>query len=311
MVIGRKTIKFLEFLGDAVLEYLSTRSFIENFCLVNSSNQMKISNFKTVGILSNKRSFQVCNDNLASYEDKLGLWNYLISSENNTLKKRYDKKIKKGDLIESVLGAVAVDSNYNFEVITQVYNKIVPESSVKESELNVKELVNKEFENLEKPFYLNYSINGVCRCWCFSKVYNLLFCEEDKDDETAKAKADMILLDAIKRPDSEPVSRKKTFEFNSITFLNLLQARKKIPSIKYEIDLIESGNTSKWKVFAYIGDGKLFGNGLSTDKGKARKKAGKELLLKIYEKSRTFDLISAGEIRGKGLLKYILSKYRI
>lgn len=112
--------QILEFLGDSVLSVAVSKILCEKFCSKDCFNQL-ISE-ETEGSLSVKKTAFVKNNTLAICSKTLGLDDFLDCSNKFA---KSDKKDKKGDLIESILGAVAVDCDWNLEILTSIVKKLV------------------------------------------------------------------------------------------------------------------------------------------------------------------------------------------
>lgn len=87
----------LEFLGDAVLELISSEYLFNRF------PDMK------EGELSKRRASLVCEKTLASCADRIGLGNFILLGKGEFLQKGYLKPSVLCDCVESVLGAIYID----------------------------------------------------------------------------------------------------------------------------------------------------------------------------------------------------------
>ncbi|WP_294428560.1 ribonuclease III domain-containing protein [uncultured Treponema sp.] len=112
--------QILEFIGDAVLGVAVVKNLASEFCYVDASGQFVSS--VTEGNLSEEKTRLVKNEKLAHCSNVLEFDSYLERAHAYFL---HDRKNKKGDLIESVLGAVAIDSKWNMEVLSRVASELL------------------------------------------------------------------------------------------------------------------------------------------------------------------------------------------
>lgn len=119
----------MEFYGDKVLSFILVKEFAE--CL----GQVHTGQFftpETEGTLTSRLVEFVKNSNLIQCIEKSGLYNYVKKSENDPLSGK-----AKGDLFEAILGAVAIDSNWNINQLTNVVDAILnPKETLKNQKVN-------------------------------------------------------------------------------------------------------------------------------------------------------------------------------
>lgn len=116
---GAADNEVLEFYGDRVLDFIVIKEFYNQFGTINSKREFVSS--KTVGELCKKDIELVKNANLAEHISSLGFTKYIQvagQKEKSCLKNR-------ADLFEAILGAVAVDSNWNLDSIENVYQSMM------------------------------------------------------------------------------------------------------------------------------------------------------------------------------------------
>lgn len=109
----------LEFLGDRVLDYAVIKDMYERFGRFNNQNEFYSE--KSVNELSKLDSELIKNSNLAEQIDYKGLKKYLQVSYKSERKNMKNK----ADLFEAILGAVAIDSNWDVSVILNVYRSMI------------------------------------------------------------------------------------------------------------------------------------------------------------------------------------------
>lgn len=109
----------LEFFGDRVLDYALIKDMCDCFGKINNQNEFYSD--KSVNELSKLDNELIKNSNLAEQIDYKGLKKYL--QVNNKSERKNMKN--KADLFEAILGAVAIDSNWDISVILNVYHSLI------------------------------------------------------------------------------------------------------------------------------------------------------------------------------------------
>jgi len=101
----------LEFLGDAVVEYVVTKEMAKYCGKVNKDH--KYESRLEEGELTSLRQKMVEDETLAKRIDELGLNDYLIMGQGD-IKNHANQVTKvKGSLLEAIVGAVAIDSGFD------------------------------------------------------------------------------------------------------------------------------------------------------------------------------------------------------
>ena len=95
----------LEFLGDAILEYLVSLYLFETY---PSKNE---------GSLSKMRANLVSAETLSAIIDDLGLINYVKVGSGNASENILKSEDVKCDIFEAIVGAIHLDSNKNIDVV--------------------------------------------------------------------------------------------------------------------------------------------------------------------------------------------------
>ena len=111
--------EILEFYGDRILDFIVTREFYNQYGSINSNYELVSS--KTVGELSKYNIDLVRNTTLAQQMINLNFAN-LIRVRHS--KERQSLKFQ-ADLFEAILGAVALDSNWNLDSLETVYKNMM------------------------------------------------------------------------------------------------------------------------------------------------------------------------------------------
>ena len=113
---GGENNEVLEFIGDEVLDYTITLILLKSCGGVDEKGEY--SSMKNESSLTDTKKSMVQGKTLANCIDNLHLHKYLLLGKGDIKQKVYDKDSVKEDLFEAIIGAIAVDSNYNQELIT-------------------------------------------------------------------------------------------------------------------------------------------------------------------------------------------------
>ena len=115
----------MEFVGDSVLNTVMTREIVEQLMLVNleQTEAPFIASRKDydVGVLSKTRSKYVSKEYLASRAVELGLDQFILygSGEESA------ESSCEGMMMKALIGAVAIDSGWNWRAIKEVVAKLL------------------------------------------------------------------------------------------------------------------------------------------------------------------------------------------
>ena len=125
---GGENNEVLEFIGDRVLDYIVTVRFTEEYGKIQKSQVGKrdwvnafVCEFNE-GELTEKKSRLVEKKNLAKRMKTLGFSEYLLMSKGDIKNDLKQSAPVMEDLFEALIGAIAVDSNFNIEKIRDVIN---------------------------------------------------------------------------------------------------------------------------------------------------------------------------------------------
>lgn len=113
----------LEFIGDSVLSLCTVRNLCNESGDFNKYNQFVST--KDEGQLTEKRKLLVNKNNLAECMDNLGFAQFLLlgkPDENNNVRNKVGTK---EDTFEAVLGAVALDCNFDIATLNRVCNTML------------------------------------------------------------------------------------------------------------------------------------------------------------------------------------------
>lgn len=115
---GGENNEVLEFIGDKVLDLIVIKVMMERFGRFTSNKEF--CEFKTKyseGEFTKIKKELVEGKMLAHCIDRLGLHNYLIMGKGDCKNNVHNEDSVKEDLFESIIGAIAIDSNWNIDAI--------------------------------------------------------------------------------------------------------------------------------------------------------------------------------------------------
>lgn len=120
---GGENNEVLEFVGDRVLDfyvtkilmdrYGYTKSQLDDFDSEESDDEFVVDTYTNEGSLSNIKKKLVNKKMLAHRIDKLGFKEYLFMGNGDIQQHKENEESVKEDLFEAILGAIAIDSNWN------------------------------------------------------------------------------------------------------------------------------------------------------------------------------------------------------
>ena len=113
----------LEFYGDKALEIIVMKKLSEYFGEKTQNGKYRSS--KTEGELTEIKKKLVCKKMLSSRIDFFGFEKFLLMGKGDISQNAQNQESVKEDLFESIIGAVAIDSRWDFEEIENVVDKLL------------------------------------------------------------------------------------------------------------------------------------------------------------------------------------------
>ncbi len=113
----------LEFYGDRAVEIVITKAMCERYGYINGEGAYF--SHKDEGELTQIKTDLVCGKAFALRADKLDLENYLILGNGDAAQNVRDKPSVQEDLLEALVGAIAVDSSWDSAVLTRVVERLL------------------------------------------------------------------------------------------------------------------------------------------------------------------------------------------
>lgn len=131
----------LEFLGDKILSFILAKEFSERFGELKETHQdiVQFVSSEDEGSLTTRHSALTKNASLIEKMQNSGLLQYVQKSKKDSFSGKSE-----GDILESLLGAVALDSNWDIAAIKKVTDAILqPQASFNQSVYDQNDFVNR------------------------------------------------------------------------------------------------------------------------------------------------------------------------
>ena len=299
--------QILEFIGDAVLGLAVVKNLASEFCHVDSSGQFVSS--ATEGNLTEEKIRLVQNEKLALCSNALGFDSYLERAHGYFL---HDRKNKKGDLIESILGAVAIDSNFNMDVLSRVASELLRHDKLAENA--TEKLQNYcEEKGLDLPIYSFWNCGSRYDCAVSLQSVNGLFVGNGKTVEEAQ---NVAVESAYIYLTGQNVTKKKSVEqtganilnsskksLTAVEKLNLKYIKKEIAQPNYSFVQVTENGKSFWICSLSLNDNKYRVSGKTTTRKKAKQAVAKAMLDLLENSKQEEKSIPSVNPTGIGLLK--------
>lgn len=109
----------LEFVGDRVLDFYVTKILMDKYGCVDENGEFYTKRFKTEGALTEIKKKLVNKKMLAHRIELMGFSNYLFMGEGDIKLNMQNEDSVREDLFEAILGAIALDSNWNQEKLEE------------------------------------------------------------------------------------------------------------------------------------------------------------------------------------------------
>lgn len=134
---GGENNEVLEFIGDKVLDLIVVKILTEEFGSITSGDFHEFASEYQENKLTEIKKHLVEKDTLANCIDDLGLADYLIMGEGDRKNHVENSPSVMEDLFEAILGAVAIDSNYDLKALQDVIELMLnPEAVIFDDEIN-------------------------------------------------------------------------------------------------------------------------------------------------------------------------------
>ncbi|MDD6302733.1 MAG: putative dsRNA-binding protein [Bacillales bacterium] len=297
----------LEFIGDKALDLVVIDELISFFSYLNDKGEFvcKIDE----GKLTEIKKRLVDEEMLSHRIDILGFADLLIMGNGDTVNKINEKPAVKCDLFESIIGAVTIDSNWDFSAIKRVVDKML---DVNYYLLNGEALQDNNYIGLlqewyqkkfkEYPVYEIKEINDKNNKKTFVCELNIpgvktIFQGEGENKQIAKIQVAQKAYSYVTNPPAEkkkenqtkakPSNKKEkkkidTYSLeNAISCLNEMVQKKKIDKVVYSFSSLKENKVITWTCKAKVKGIKGTFSGKASGKTEAKKKAAYALLRRL------------------------------
>ena len=140
---GDESNETLEFIGDRVLDYVVVKLIVEYFSYIDTLPQLgtllgisieadkhKSGPLRFQGYLNEKQLSElkqqlVSNEALAKRSEELGFNKYLFMGQTDIKDKVNENTKVKADVLEAIIGAVAIDTKWDIQILTKVVDNIL------------------------------------------------------------------------------------------------------------------------------------------------------------------------------------------
>ena len=113
----------LEFYGDKALEFIVMKKLSEHYGELTQNG--KYSSKKNEGKLTEIKKKLICKSMLASRIDQLGFAEYILMGKSDKSQKIQNQESVKEDLFEAIVGAVAIDCEWDAEILEDIIDNMI------------------------------------------------------------------------------------------------------------------------------------------------------------------------------------------
>ena len=113
----------LEFYGDKALEFIVMKKLAEYYGELTQNG--KYSSTKNEGMLTEIKKKLICKSMLASRIDQLGFAEYILMGKSDKSQNIQNQESVKEDLFEAIIGAVAIDCEWDAEILEDVIDNMI------------------------------------------------------------------------------------------------------------------------------------------------------------------------------------------
>lgn len=113
----------LEFYGDKALEFIVMKKLSEHYGELTQNG--KYFSEKNEGMLTEIKKKFICKCMLASRIDQLGFAKYILMGKSDKSQNIQNRESVKEDLFEAIIGAVAIDCEWNAEILEDVIDNMI------------------------------------------------------------------------------------------------------------------------------------------------------------------------------------------
>ena len=250
---GYEDNEILEFYGDQLVNTVMTKWLYDSFSYPQEQNQDKVfCSKKTEAELSKIRASHVNRSALAHCIALLGLDKYLLLGNSDEKNEVWRNEKVRCDLFEALIGAVAVDSNWDFKQIENSCKAMWGMLDFKENYIDTLQDVCGDLNIAEPEFQIYSSYYGNKSFKCKITNWNSDIEGEGNSEAAAKMDAARKALDALHRLQIEQIAGKAT-PYTAVQMLNTLYLKKFISKPELDCSVSPDGEGNQiWRCKCFI-----------------------------------------------------------
>lgn len=263
---GGENNEILEFIGDRAFEIAVTRILIENYSTITNkqSSNKQVEAFKSKcdeGRYTELKIKIVKGKSQSKFMDELGWYDMLKIGKTEKNNSNFSKEKKKEDLFEAILGAVALDCNWNIDTITQVSKIMIDFDSFlkneKASKTNYITYLKEYCKKLDcTPITYEPTEKGnVFECKCYINHFSFVGFAKGKNKVDAENSSALDLLEKIKEKGLQLKNITSTIGMisadNVVTKMKNLISKKLIEEPQLTENVIKKAGLNTWRVEMY------------------------------------------------------------
>lgn len=279
----------LEFIGDAVLSFAVVKEMAEKQCRIDEAGQLVCDAGE--GKLSVQKQDLVKNETLSHCSDMLGFNSYIERFYGHYAR---DSKNKRGDLIESIMGALALDCLWDSQVIASAARRLL---RYKNFPVNYEDKLRricykKKFAEPEFVITHGQKKSALVACTVEIKELNRVFRGNGDDELEARQRAAKAACGCFDKKEN----------VSPLILLNNFCDQKKIAKPKYCFTLRDDGTQKQWTCEATLGGTGFCERASAKTKLEAKRLSAAALLSRVESEEFAEVAGEMGAVRGHGLL---------
>lgn len=297
----------LEFVGDKVLDYVIVKKLVEEGCRFFLADYVMDGVFEQDVTKTNAFCYFKRNESemtelkkqlvqtsfLASAIEKLGLDKYLLMGKSDVNNGVQNQPSVKEDLFEAIVGAVAIDSNWDVDKLEVVIEKMLNlqyhiENGVEEGVDYVSYVHNwhqQKYGTPPKYSYYDDSLNGTVECLLTTPFFDTIV-GDGSSEKMARKETAKLAYDCIKNRDTFVECAKDIVgEYgidNAINKIQILHDKKLIKELCFMFsekeDCVDVSGNPIWECQCVVGDVFAVTVAENTKKVSAKKEAAFKML---------------------------------
>lgn len=250
---GYEDNEILEFYGDQLVNTVMTKWLYDSFSYLQEQNQDKVfRSKKTEAELSKIRANYVNRSALAHCIALLGLAKYLLLGNSDEKNEVWRNEKVRCDLFEALIGAVAVDSNWDFKQIEESCKAMWGMLDFEENYIDTVHDVCEDLNIAEPKFQIYSSIYGNKSFKCKITNWNSAIEGEGNSEAAARMDAARKALDALHRLQIEQIAEKASPD-TAVRTLNTLYLKKFISKPELACSVSPDGEGNQiWRCECFI-----------------------------------------------------------